>query len=174
MNKKILLLIGSIIAATIALYFIQADEEIITDEFVTFTKVKEKISPAKTTDKDLKIIGVKENTPTVVKRKMIGSSEDVDFTPLNNVSEQWKPNLLKNLFSFQAKDTKVLVKHSNSYLMIKDNKGRYLEEIIVTYINSDGRVNGFTALVDSETGKIIRTWNKIINMNIHNKKHNHD
>lgn len=80
----------------------------------------------------------------------------------NKVSSDWKEKLGLDLMRFQPEETKVLVKNEMSLIKIAEGKGRYFEQVIVTFLMKDGEQSSFRALVDSETGVVEATWDRTI------------
>lgn len=80
------------------------------------------------------------------------------FPMANRVNKEWKSRLTESLTKFQPKNVQVKVEHKNSYLQIEQDQGRYLEAVFVETIFADGKANSFNALVDSESGRIVDSW----------------
>ncbi len=89
---------------------------------------------------------------------------------LNKVSLDWKEVMGEELMRFQSEDTKLMVKEEIPVIKIEDGKGRFLEQVIVTYLKNNGEKNSFKALVDSETGTIVETWDRSIHERIGRQK----
>lgn len=90
---------------------------------------------------------------------------DVALDIQNKINPNWKEILGHELLRFQRDDTKVMLKEEFSIIQIQNGKGLYVEQIIVTYVLKDGTINSFRALVDSETGAILDTWDKTVHEN---------
>ncbi|MDO9181379.1 MAG: hypothetical protein Q7U04_03180 [Bacteriovorax sp.] len=88
--------------------------------------------------------------------------EDVPLEMTNKISPNWKEILGAELLRFHDKDAKVMIKDEFSIIRIQNGKGHYLEQIIVTYVLKDGANSSYRALVDSETGAVMETWDKTI------------
>lgn len=88
--------------------------------------------------------------------------ESVELPMLNKINTDWKEALGSELLQFQKDDTKIIVKDEQHIIKIKDNQGLYLEKVIITYFLKNGDQNSFHALVDSETGSIVDTWDRTI------------
>lgn len=129
-------------------------------------------------DDDEQINFLKANhLPMRGERVLIGDIQKENYqnenTPLlmdNKINLNWKEILGHELLRFQNNDTKVLIKEEYPIIQIQNNKGRYAEQVIVTYHLKDGTINSFRALVDSETGSIIDTWDKTIHENQQTKR----
>jgi hypothetical protein len=119
----------------------------------------------------------KNNLPTREGRILIGDiqkenyqDEDTTLLMANKINHNWKELLGHELLRFQNDDTKVLIKEEFSIIQIKNGKGKYTEQIIITYIMKDGTTSSYRALVDSETGAIYETWDKSIYERYKNNK----
>lgn len=88
--------------------------------------------------------------------------ESTELTMTNNLNPGWKETMGNDLMRFQPEDTKLLVKEELPVIQIVDGKGRYLEQVIITYLTKDGGRSSFKALVDSDTGSIVETWDRTI------------
>jgi hypothetical protein len=92
--------------------------------------------------------------------------EDVPLEMENKINPNWKDILGNELLRFQNNDSKVMIKEEFSIIRIQEDKGQYVEQVIVTYILKNGRINSYRALIDSETGSIIETWDKSVHENL--------
>ncbi|MBI2520479.1 MAG: hypothetical protein HYV97_08670 [Bdellovibrio sp.] len=88
------------------------------------------------------------------------SDEKVYLPTVNTPNPNWKEKLGHELLRFQPEGVKVALAHEQSYLSISKGKGRYMELIVVNYINPVSGNTAFRALADSETGQLIDTWDQ--------------
>ena len=88
--------------------------------------------------------------------------ESTELAMTNNLNPAWKEIMGNDLMRFQPEDTKLLVKEELPVIQIIDGKGRYLEQVIISYLTKDGGRSSFKALVDSDTGVIVETWDRTI------------
>lgn len=88
--------------------------------------------------------------------------ESIELNMLNRVNPEWKELLGNELLRFQKDDTKIIIKDELHLIKILDGKGQYLEQVVVTYFLKNGDQNSFRALINSETGTIIDTWDRTI------------
>lgn len=88
--------------------------------------------------------------------------EKVQLEMLNKISSDWKEILGNDLIRFQSEFTKVMIKEELPVIKIQNGKGQYLEQVIVTYIFQNGNISSYRALVDSESGSILETWDKSV------------
>jgi hypothetical protein len=93
-------------------------------------------------------------------------SEEIQLEMINRSNQNWKDILGNELIRFQNEDTKVMIKEEFPVIKIQNGKGRYLEQVIVTYLFKNGNSSSYRALVDSESGAIIETWDKTIHEKI--------
>jgi len=154
------------------------------NEWETFGKTKDKESEVvswKSTKKELKFVqptSTKDSAkrmPSSIKSKVpkvrmlagreITGDRKADTKHLvwtNSFDPKWKEELGNSLLRFQESDTKVLVKKNKSVVEIRNGKGRLLEHVTVSYLHEGDDTTSFNAWVDSETGELVRTWNKTI------------
>jgi len=103
-----------------------------------------------------------KKVPRIFGRKIIGQKKiDKNFKTLNKYNPKWKNNLEKYLVKFQKKSVSVNVKLNEAYIMVKNNQGRLVEEVTVNYSEKGEHISSFKAMVDSETGDILKTFDKI-------------
>ena len=96
--------------------------------------------------------------------------ESVELQMINVINPDWKDNMGNELMRFHPTDTKVMVKEEVPVIKIVNGVGRYLEQVTVTYLQKNGNRNSFKALVDSETGVGVETWDKTIHETIRPKR----
>lgn len=95
--------------------------------------------------------------------------ESVDLPMLNKVNPEWKELLGNELLRFQKEDTKIIIKDELHLIKVTNGQGQYLEQIVVTYFLKNGDQNSFHALVNSETGALVDTWDPTIRCGIKKK-----
>ncbi len=96
--------------------------------------------------------------------------ENNELQMSNELNLEWKENMGQELMRFQPKGTKLMVKEEVPVIKIVNGIGRYLEQVTVTYLLKNGSRNSFKALVDSDTGQIVETWDKTIHETIRPKR----
>lgn len=86
----------------------------------------------------------------------------VNFPLTNKASTDWEKkfvtNFKTNLEDFLPSSFKI--KHKRSIVKKENRSSRKLEHIIVRYQRTDGTPYTFEALVDSQTGSMVQSWNK--------------
>lgn len=88
--------------------------------------------------------------------------ENTELTMLNSINPEWKDIMGNDLMRFQPADTKLMVKEEVPVIKIIEGHGRYLEQVTVTYLQKNGNRSSFKALVDSETGSLVETWDRTV------------
>lgn len=96
--------------------------------------------------------------------------DNTELQMANSINPDWKEIMGNELMRFQPADTKLMVKEEVPVIKIVNGIGRYLEQVTITYLNKDGNRSSFKALVDSETGAVIETWDRTINEQIKRKR----
>ncbi len=91
--------------------------------------------------------------------------ENIELEMNNVPNNNWKEILGSELLRFQHDDTKVMVKEEFPVIKIIDGKGIYLEQVLITYMFKNGNKNSYRALVNSETGLVIETWDRTVHEN---------
>lgn len=135
------------------------------DDTVTtevYQKIENKISKRSPNVKELERAQLTNKIVKKSERELSPPTLEVEgLTPVNSPSDNWEKALVQELLRFQTAETIVLVTPTRSLIIRDKGKLRYAEEVIVSFQNQKQVTGGFTALVDSETGKIIKTWNRI-------------
>lgn len=88
--------------------------------------------------------------------------DNTELEMLNSVNPEWKDIMGNELMRFQPADTKLMVKEEVPVIKIIEGQGRYLEQVTITYLQKDGNRSSFKALVDSETGSVVETWDRTV------------
>lgn len=89
-----------------------------------------------------------------------GGQKDLHY--LNEINPKWQELTLEELKRFQPSEVKIQITPVQSLLQIlPDNNARYIEKIIVNVTRVDGKEDSYNALIDSKTGAIIQTFNKV-------------
>lgn len=102
----------------------------------------------------------------VVEREVSGNEaqlfekESNRFRYLNNINEDWQKQMAERLMRFQDERTKMYLKHEKGILQVQNGTAQYLEQVMVTFSMDDGTHYSYRALVDSEEGRILETWDR--------------
>lgn len=164
LKKKIIITIF-IALLTLILYLIFSHQE--APQVSLYQRISTKIDHVAVkrspTPEEIKIAQIASLPQKEVNERIVepplASTEGLQY--LNQIDSKWEERLVSNLLAFQAPETKVIVQHVKSLLIVKKEGLRYAEEVIVSYQNEKQLTGGFTALVDSQSGKIIKTWNRM-------------
>ena len=78
-------------------------------------------------------------------------------SPNKNWQQVYKRNIERML---NTKNANVKVTKKKSYIKFDNNTGRYLEHVLVQMTKPNGSPYSYEALIDSETGSMVRSWNK--------------
>jgi len=84
------------------------------------------------------------------------------LTFINQTDPDWENHLSNHIMRFMPPETIAYFKKERSYIQIQGGKGRYMEEVVITYKRPNGVMTSFSASVDGQTGAIDHTWNKTI------------
>lgn len=80
----------------------------------------------------------------------------------NEPNKEWKSLMGQDILRFLRPDTKLFVKKEKSLTLLERGLGRHVEQVYVKMISPEGRQFSYHAYVDSESGKVLRTWNQTI------------
>jgi hypothetical protein len=84
------------------------------------------------------------------------------ITFLNEPKKEWRDLLGQDLMRFLRPQTKIYVKNQGSHTLLKRDGGLHVEKVHIKMQSPEGRQYSYHAYVDSETGKVVRTWNQTI------------
>jgi hypothetical protein len=80
---------------------------------------------------------------------------------LNTVSTEWKESLITSIKLQGGEAVKdIRVEKTESYIWQKDGIALNVEAVIVSLKNAQGEETKFRAMVDSQTGKILESWDR--------------
>ncbi len=88
--------------------------------------------------------------------------ENIPLKMENFINPNWKDEMGKYLIRFHPETTKLIVKEELSLIKIREGKGRYFEQVTITFLKANGDRSSYRALVDSETGGLVETWDRTI------------
>lgn len=79
----------------------------------------------------------------------------------NTPGENWKPALEKALIAQGGSDVKdINIEKLDSFIWTESGVALYVETVKITLKNQQNSSVSFNAMVDSETGKILKNWNQ--------------
>lgn len=100
--------------------------------------------------KGRKVLGL---TPGEEKKEV----EDLKFA--NDISEEWQEGVEKALRAQGGSSlSEIDIKKTDSFIWAHEGVALNVESVMITLKNQNGEERKFRAMVDSETGKILRTW----------------
>jgi hypothetical protein len=98
-------------------------------------------------------------------RLVSNNGNEVDTKKLvikNKFNPNWDKVFTKRINkNFFEEKIQLEVKHQQSLVYVRFGEGTLAEKVHVTITREDGRYSSYTALVNSENGMIINTWNPI-------------
>ena len=164
-GKKLFFLTFLIFVFSLIYFFNQKNKKPRVHTKIEKEQVSKKRNPSSikvTPPKKTKVKSYKKERKIVANTDIVPSK--INYT--NSVNPKWKNKLKTSYMRFHSKgDMKLNIKHVKSILEVdKKNNGRNLEIVTMTF-RKEGEFNRFKALVDSETGKVLRTWDRTIHMN---------
>jgi Zn-dependent metalloprotease len=154
-NKKHIILICSCLLALLVLT--NQSDQTKPDSFAG--KSKSKISTPMRSIASVKKSDVQIPLKKEPIRKIIGRS-DLPFKPINKIDKKWKSKALSNLSKVWIGDKGIDIEHKNSAVFIKNGIAKNVEHVIVSLVHNNGNPSSFEAYIDSQTGKIVKSWNK--------------
>jgi hypothetical protein len=92
-------------------------------------------------------------------REIVGEKHAGQLKIINQVNQSWQQLYQKRL-NQQGELSELSIELKKSLLKVKKGIGRNLEHVKVSFKRADGSPFSFEALVDSQTGSPIQTWNK--------------
>lgn len=102
------------------------------------------------------------------KRQWIGAKDDIiqsgKIAMKNKPDNNWHDKLVSILSRGFNSETKIEVNHEKSVILVNGNDALNAEQVIVIF-NADKERNSYRAMVNSQTGKVIRTWDHTIHEN---------
>lgn len=112
------------------------------------------------------------NYPQRNKRIIIGDihkkdyqSMDTELEMINSINPEWKDILGSDLLRLQDSDTQVSIIEEYPVIKIIDDKGKYYQQVLISYVFKNGEESSFRALVNSETGLVEDSWDRMIREN---------
>jgi len=125
--------------------------------------IHQKLHPKKEKSEATRKPSSLQTHPLFADRKVIGDHPDLlERSPINQYNTEWKEKLGHDLLRFQPKGTKLIIENELSLVQVRKEHTRLVEQVVISYINLDGRHSSYRAFVDSETAEIVQTWDKTI------------
>lgn len=81
----------------------------------------------------------------------------------NTPSPDWEEEL-KEALLYQAGNsiTNIKIKHLDSFIWAHDGVAMHVESVVVSFLNENNQQTSFKALIDAESGKILKNWDQPI------------
>jgi LAS superfamily LD-carboxypeptidase LdcB len=89
--------------------------------------------------------------------------ENLEF--INEINPNWKDTFTQKMLDSLEENPSLTVKKERSFIKIIGKKAQYVEQVRVIIQYENGKENSFRSIIDSENGKIIRSWDKTIHEN---------
>tara|TARA_R110000868_G_scaffold38661_1_gene135027 strand:- start:31086 stop:31631 length:546 start_codon:yes stop_codon:yes gene_type:complete len=166
--KKILIATPFLLVAVFGLYLFTKKEPIpnqaLTERRQSIDQDKQKRMPASLPSSEKKQVqpAAPKKREVIGDKKLIMKNGKLNFT--NKPSKTWLSKLEKSLGRGSPSDTKIEIKPERSLILLEGSLAKNTEQVVVVF-NSENNRNSFRAMVDSQTGKVIRTWDHTINEN---------
>ena len=83
------------------------------------------------------------------------------FDIANEYDGEWKDKLAERSIRFHDPETRVFIKHERELFHAVSKKSAiYAEQVVVTTLFANGRQESYRALVNSQNGVILSTWDR--------------
>lgn len=184
-SKKIFIFLSLLVVGGALFYYFQKDHSPTGESWVTFKKTTpKKVDSYPTTPEEKEVAKLPteeskpQRTPASTKpapikkaRKSLPGREwnlfanqkipkKISFK--NEPKEDWKALMGQDIMRFLRPDTKLFVKKEKSLTILERDGGLHVEQVYIKMISPEGRQYSYQAYVNSETGKVIKTWNRTI------------
>lgn len=94
-------------------------------------------------------------------RKIVGHyDKDKDIPISNSVNKAWKDLATDRLEGMLKSEIELEIRPVESLVFVQHKMGRYVEHVKVVLKDKTGLSSAYDAYIDSQSGKIIRTWNR--------------
>lgn len=136
------------------------------EQIAKSTKQKDQMkrSPASIKKVTAPLYQKKNTNPIVDTREYIGKFKDISQLKfVNKISLDWEDRYKARFFNNIPEDQKIKnfkIEKKKSIVKVKNNSARNLEHIIVSFNKADGSPFAFEAMIDSDTGSMLHSWNK--------------
>jgi hypothetical protein len=123
------------------------------------------------------VLALPENYPQRNNRILIGDINkknyqdiETELEMINSINPNWKDVLGSDLLRLQDSDTQVSITEEYPVIKIVDDKGKYYQQVHISYVFKNGNESSFRALVNSETGQVEDSWDRVIRENSKNHR----
>jgi hypothetical protein len=153
MTKNFLYLIFIIAVITAMFFFLKKEKTDLDSLTIHSTSTPSPVIDVKNqTFDNKKVVGLKTGE----------EKEQLENLTLNNhVSKDWENILEQNLLEQGGESIKsIQIKKVDSFIWKQDGVALHVESVTVSLKNQDNAESSFRALVDAQTGKILKTWDQ--------------
>lgn len=160
-----------LLSVILGLFFFKKD----SIPYKSLSSRKDNISKAsKKTSKRMPANITQDQKPDLVKkskpeRQWVGKKDELissgKIKMENQPSPNWQSKLETILNRGLSKTTKLEVNHEKSLVLVNGHNAKNAEQVVVIFNGPDGR-NSYRAMVDSQSGKVLKTWDHTIHENI--------
>lgn len=109
-----------------------------------------------------KIVPAKKELP---KREWVGKKDDVVKSGrvkfANTVSEEWSLKLEESLLRGMPEDVTLEIQNERDLIVLEGQTATNAQQVVVIF-NSPEKRNSYRALVDAQTGRILKSWDHTI------------
>lgn len=109
-----------------------------------------------------KIIPAKKALP---KREWVGKKDEIVKSGrikfANSVSDEWSLKLEESLLRGMPEDVTLEIKNERDLIVLEGQTATNAQQVVVIF-NSPEKRNSYRALVDSQSGRILRSWDHTI------------
>ena len=158
--KKYLLFLSFILLVVLYQVNKRAPISIKEEDVVKEEVIKKELKKVSKTDNKVS----KKVKPLIFNKREISSVKNIsnpdDLKVTNKFNPKWESITRKNILrNFKGQKVDLKIKHVKSLVYVKYNTGVLAEKVKVEIKLASGKVSRYNALVNSETGTIINTWN---------------
>ena len=89
---------------------------------------------------------------------------------INSPSDNWKGLAAGKLLRFQDPSTKLFIMPEKSVVKVEEQGARFAEIVQVKFLKKNGKKTSYSALIDSQSGELIRSWNQSISDSVYSRK----
>lgn len=155
------------------------NKEEVSSSWKTFESKGTKITKHASTAKEMRksnLAKKKKREPASKKitkkreRTITGSLREIfdpkEVTFLNTPKETWQDDFAKSKLNILGKGAKLLINHKDSFIKVNTRGAIYLEKVVVSVQRENKPPMSYEALVNSETGMQVMSWNRTHHENI--------
>ncbi len=168
--SPLILSVSFLAVGILSLHFLTQGPSIKKNETVEAQKTDAKVNTNKEQDSFTGAYRKIASVPTSRELKLYKDRQVIGQIPekskvvfSNRVSKKWQQNYKSNITRMLDGTTaprSIRLTRKRSLIRFRGNVGRYLEHVLVQMTKADGSPYSYEALIDSQTGSLVRSWNK--------------